>query len=405
LEYTKVHAWGPWKRALVYGLGAFLFLRLFTLAWGLVTESLFPMPALPLSSPYMHGFVPTPDEQASPLAEIWLRWDATWYLSIAQSGYRAGDGSVAFFPLYPLLTSGLGRLLGGRFLWAGLILSNLAAAAFFVLFFRLASDIRGPEAGRPALEVLVTFPTAFFLVMPYTESLFLLLTVTTFWLWQRGKWLAAGLVGALAAFTRAHGLLLLPALLVAWFLDSPGRQVVARLFGKKGDPASPARWRWGALLPLALIPAATLLYAGYASLYVQHAPFWTAQQWGWGEHWTWPWLALWGGLRNMGETGVYGLLSLFSVMLVALPLLAGLKKLPVHLLLYSLMVLLLSMSRVDSQGVLVSLHRYVLMVFPAFILLGEILKRGRPTWFLWRWLCLVVQAFGTVAFVLWGGVW
>src|SRR3954468_4598234 len=37
------------------------------------------------------------DSLLSPLA----RWDSTWYLDIAHSGY--GGPSTAFFPLYPLL--------------------------------------------------------------------------------------------------------------------------------------------------------------------------------------------------------------------------------------------------------------------------------------------------------------
>jgi hypothetical protein len=343
------------------------------------------MPVLPLSSPYMHGFVPTPDERGNPFLEGWLRWDATWYLSIAQSGYRGGDGSVAFFPLYPLLTRGVGWLLGGRYLWAGLIVSNLAAVAFFAVLARLVSEERGQERARPALEAFLAFPTAFFLLMPYTESRLVGRTTAAFYFWRKDKWFWAGLLGALAALTRPHGVFLFPAFGLAWLL------------GKER--------RFKALLPLALIPAATLLFGAYASLVVEHGPFWAAQQWGWGQHWAWPWMAVWEGLRNFGAVGPAVLFSLLSVCLVGIPLVMGIKQLAPPYWVYSFLVLGLCMAKVDAEGVIVSMHRFVLMVFPAFILLGEILSRRRLTWFVWRWLGFTVEAFCVVAFTLWGGVW
>lgn len=398
-----------WRRALLHGLVAFLFLRLFVSAWGVAAQALFPAPALPLSSPYMHGFAPTPDERANPWLESWLRWDATWYLSIAQSGYRTGDGSVAFFPLYPLLTGAVGRLLGGRYLWAGLILSNLAAAGFFVVLFRLAEQERGGAAGRPALEAFLAFPTAFFLLMPYSESLFLLLSSLAFLCWRRDKWLGAGLCGALAALTRPHGVFLFPALGLAWFLASPGKAYLLRLGRREVAPVPAAQttagWRWGALAALTLIPLATLLFAVYASLVVEHAPFWAAQEWGWEQHWAWPWMAVWEGLRNFAVVGPAVVFSLLSLGLVVIPLASGIRKIAAPYWVYSFLVLALCIAKVDAQGVIVSMHRFVLMVFPAFILLGEILSRRRPTWFTWRWLGLTVQAFCVVAFVHWGGVW
>ena len=50
------------------------------------------------------------DAILSPLA----RWDAVWYLGIADSGYGGADSPrVAFFPLYPLLVRAVGELGGG----------------------------------------------------------------------------------------------------------------------------------------------------------------------------------------------------------------------------------------------------------------------------------------------------
>src|SRR5829696_2251726 len=42
---------------------------------------------------------PLASELLSPLA----RWDAVWYLRIADSGYGSSPVRAAFFPLYPLL--------------------------------------------------------------------------------------------------------------------------------------------------------------------------------------------------------------------------------------------------------------------------------------------------------------
>lgn len=373
----------PWRQALLYGLGGFLFLRFFVALLGVAVAWAFPMPPLPLSSPYLHGFVPTPGERSSPFLELWLRWDAPWYLSIAQSGYRAGDGSVAFFPLYPVLVGMLGRLLGGRYLWAGLLVSNLAAAAALVFLYRLAWMERAPDTARAAVEVVVAFPWAFFLVMPYAEPLFLLLSVASFYAWRKGRWLSAGLLGGLAALARPHGVLLFPALALAWLLER-----------------RPLR----ALLSLVPIPAGMLVFAAYAS-FLERAPFWRAQEYGWGHRWTWPWLAIWEGFQRLDTAGPAVLSSLFSIALVILPLAAGLRRLAPPYWVYAFLMLLLSVTRVQSEGVLYGLERLALTVFPSQILLGEFLSRRRVLWFLWRWLGLVAQAAGVIAFARWGSVW
>ncbi|HJP65772.1 MAG TPA: hypothetical protein VKA30_05645, partial [Actinomycetota bacterium] len=58
---------------------------------------------------------------------VWERFDALWFLRVAASGYRATDGSLAFFPLFPLLARWVGVAVGGHPLAGGLIVSNAAA--------------------------------------------------------------------------------------------------------------------------------------------------------------------------------------------------------------------------------------------------------------------------------------
>jgi hypothetical protein len=63
---------------------------------------------------------------ASQILSNWQRWDALWYQHIAEVGYRPGDGSIAFFPLYPFLARGLSSVLGGSAVVAELGVSSAA---------------------------------------------------------------------------------------------------------------------------------------------------------------------------------------------------------------------------------------------------------------------------------------
>jgi hypothetical protein len=142
------------------------------------------------------------------IVTAWERWDALWLLRIAAHGYAKGDGSAAFFPLYPLLVRGLSATLGGHPLAAALIISNVAFGAALVVFYLLTVHELDRDTARRAVVYLAVFPAAFFLVAPYTEPLFLLLALVAFYSARRGRWVAAAIAAALAAATRSVGLLL-----------------------------------------------------------------------------------------------------------------------------------------------------------------------------------------------------
>jgi len=103
------------------------------------------------------------------------------------------------------------------------IVSLLAGAGAFVLFFRLAELKLGASDALRATFFLAIFPTTLFFGAVYSESLFLLLSVAAFLLAERGQFRWAGVVAGLAALTRPVGLALVPALAVmAW--RSPDRR-------------------------------------------------------------------------------------------------------------------------------------------------------------------------------------
>jgi Mannosyltransferase (PIG-V) len=157
------------------------------------------------------------DVVLSPLA----RWDAVWYLRIADSGYGEDDDArAAFFPLYPMLSRGIGQLGGGSEA-AVLIASYLVALAAFLgalyLLYRLVSLELGTRLARPTLLLLAVFPASLFFGAPYSESLFLLACVGAFYAARTGHWALAGAWAAGAAATRSLGVLLLLPLAVLYF--------------------------------------------------------------------------------------------------------------------------------------------------------------------------------------------
>jgi mannosyltransferase PIG-V len=152
------------------------------------------------------------------VTDVWARWDSVWFLRIAEHGYDAATGAAAaFYPLYPGAVAGLGRLLFGHYVLAGIIVSLAAALGSFLLLHRVAEERLGAEGARRAVLYLGLFPFALFLQAVYSESLYLLLTLAAFVLAERRRFLPAGGVAGLALLTRPTGFALLPALaLLAW---------------------------------------------------------------------------------------------------------------------------------------------------------------------------------------------
>ena len=164
--------------------------------------------------PY-HGVAPDPN----PLLGVWQRFDANWYLDIAEGGYSATGGSAVYFPLYPIAIRLVGDLLSGRELLAALLISNLSVIVALVLLYKISSDLVGASGARRALVYLAMFPTSFFFLAPYTESLFLCLSLATLYSALRGRMLGAGLLGALAALTRLQGVVLMLPLIYIWWAE------------------------------------------------------------------------------------------------------------------------------------------------------------------------------------------
>ncbi|HVF07602.1 MAG TPA: mannosyltransferase family protein, partial [Actinomycetota bacterium] len=143
------------------------------------------------------------------------RQDAARFLAIATRGYDPDDGSAAFFPLYPALINAAARLPGLGPLGAALLVSNASfAGALIVLHGLTRLEGFSRETARLTVTLVAIFPTAFFLLAPYSEGPFLLASIAAFWFARRDRWDLAALAGALAAATRSIGSVLVVALAV-----------------------------------------------------------------------------------------------------------------------------------------------------------------------------------------------
>jgi hypothetical protein len=143
--------------------------------------------------------------------DIWVHWDARHFLEVATFGYTdpaTDPNAPAFFPLYPLLIRALDGL-GVPSVAAAMIIATLATWVACMFLFLLAEDDVGPRAGRKAISYVLLFPTAVFLIAPYSEALFLAGATGAFYFARRGRWAAAAVPLAVATATRAAGLFLI----------------------------------------------------------------------------------------------------------------------------------------------------------------------------------------------------
>lgn len=139
--------------------------------------------------------------------QLWGRWDTEHFNLIATQGYNAPK-ETAFFPLYSLLERGL-LLVVHNPLIAGLLISNVAALIMLVVLYRLVLEDFGCERAARTVLYLIVFPSAFFFAAAYNESLFVCLTLLSFYHMRHGYWWLAGLFGLLASLTRSVGVFLL----------------------------------------------------------------------------------------------------------------------------------------------------------------------------------------------------
>ncbi|MCA1713499.1 MAG: hypothetical protein LC789_18420 [Actinobacteria bacterium] len=353
-----------WRRALVAAIALRVATAVAAFAFAGLLVS--PQPAIdvePVRGTSFEGWdAPSPGEQGVGLLGAGLeRWDAGWYLAIARSGYPDRDhdrevpAAAAFFPLFPLLVGVVGRAFGGMYLLAANIVTIAATVAALAGVHRIVEVETGDDdLSRRSLIAIAVFPAAFFLVAPYTESLFLALSAWALVAARRGRFGRAALLAVAAGMTRNVGVLLAIPLALEWW-----RQVREH---------RPGHWllRVAALLGA---PAGLGLYLAYAQLHMGrwNAPI-VAQQ-GWERDFAWPTETLVEGVK-IGTmfpgvyAGGYHSVELIIATAVIGALIWMLLRVPLPYALYTLAHVLVWLVNPFPGRPLMSTYRFALAVAP-----------------------------------------
>ncbi len=292
---------------------------------------------------------------------MWNRWDTPHYLDLAREGY-SNHGElglfIVFFPAYPAFIRVLTLLTGDAYMSA-LIISVISALLASLALHRLVAHYHDRDTADRAVWYLLIFPTAYFLHIGYTEALFM---ATLLWLWVamlEQRWLLVGGLGMLLCATRINGMLI--GLVVGW--------EIVRLWwhSKRFDTA----WLWTALIPCGLAVYLAINWWMY-----DHAFYFLDMQ---RSHWHkspgTPLTALADLWHRLDwDKSRYWTMGVFELGAVALGLIASIYafwRLGVGAGIWSTSNLLL----MTSTGWALSLPRYILVIFPLFILFAELTRR------------------------------
>ena len=144
-------------------------------------------------------------------------WDNGWYRAIAKYGYdlepcrhTKGDAaSWAFFPLNPMCISFISKVLKISVWKAGFISNTLFFIIALIFSDKYILLTRKDERISNFFIFLMIFgPYTFYFSMLYTESLYFMLTMMTFYFMIKEKWIQMGIAGCLLSATRSTGVLI-----------------------------------------------------------------------------------------------------------------------------------------------------------------------------------------------------
>lgn len=335
------------------------------------------------------------------LLDLPARWDAGWYLGIANEGYSWTPGTdrqqnIAFFPAYPLTMRYASVLFGRQPLWTGVVLSLAAFFAALVYLRRLAQDHFGDEdRATTAVVLTASYPFALFFSAPYSEALFLLALVGAVFHFRRDQLWAAAAWGLIAGLTRPNGA----------FLSVVLGLMVVETATRARRAGTPLQWSQQLdRLAAAAAPGFGMLFFSTFILFLTGSPFqWTAQNAAWGRIYRPLETVLTDRVDYIMDNGLYEYASsqaldmfyLTSVLFI----LAAVWPVYRRFGLPYAALLVVNLIPPMMAGGLLSIGRVTSTLFPAFLWLAAVVPAHHRT--AWAVGFALLQGFAAVLFFTW----
>lgn len=162
---------------------------------------------VPVNAASIARYLVEPQNKLSFLAN----WDGPHYLYISQQGYS--DISLTnFFPLYPLAIHVVNQVIPSVLISALLIswICLFIASYFYLKVVKEVFKEKYTLNAYRGLLLFLLFPTAMFMLVPYTEALFAALALPSLYFALKRRFLLSGILLALATTTHVTGILMIP---------------------------------------------------------------------------------------------------------------------------------------------------------------------------------------------------
>jgi len=311
---------------------------------------------------------------------MWNRWDSIHYLDVAEFGYRSSSTLKAwFYPMFPWFTRAVASITG-NYLASAFIVSGIALMIAAILLRRLVQLDHQPDVARGAVWFFLIFPTAYFLHIGYSESLFLAFALGSIFAARRGRWWPAGALGALAWSTRPTGIVLVPTLAV--------EALHQWITTKRWD----WRWLWIGFVPLGFV---TYLFLNWK---VSGEPFAFLQMRKplFAMSFAWPWVGIREAIMNLhrppNQAEMVGAQELFFVALSFVCLVVSWIRLrPLYAVwMTGNWLLFTCVTFIESAP------RYAITLFPIFILFALLAKNRLWNGIITVWSVLFLALFASL---------
>lgn len=243
-----------------------------------------------------------PDTDWMQYFDALCRWDCTWYVRMAETGYdtfpvpsRVSAGNWAFFPFYPILVGLIGKLIPLPTIVLASILSIATAyAAVVVAWPLLGKNIR---AYTLYAAFMLSGPVSFYFTTFFTEVMYVLLTTLVFRFLGRSDYLGAGAAAALLSATRIVGVFASLSIGIKALMDY--RQAKGTWSGVIGGLLGQPKL----VLAIFISPLGFFTYVAFLNYWVGDGLAFSHTQRAWGRMIANPAIYLWEGLVNWSNGG------------------------------------------------------------------------------------------------------